>query len=108
MSTLKEIMHLNENFEKMVSVAPNCRYDEGQALQAHYIDCVRQWLKLNKDKNATQLLRLLVPKKKICAWCGSATDEKMSANRNPVCSRCFTKSMFEEPKIVRENKSKVK
>lgn len=42
-------MDYNENFERQVKVAPNCRFDEGQALQEHYRDCVKQWLEAQKS-----------------------------------------------------------
>jgi hypothetical protein len=49
MTTLEEVMNYNENFHKQVKVAPNCRFDEGQALQEHYRDCVKQWLEQIRD-----------------------------------------------------------
>jgi hypothetical protein len=56
MTTLKQIMDLNENFELMVKSAPNCPWDEGQKLQEWFLNCIEQWLtqerqELNGDCN---------------------------------------------------------
>lgn len=44
MKTLKQVMDSNENFETMVKVAPNLRWDEAQKLEEWLLNCAKEWL----------------------------------------------------------------
>ena len=50
MKTLKQVMETNENFRAMVKVAPNLRFDEGQALDKWFLNCVKEWLTTKRSE----------------------------------------------------------
>jgi hypothetical protein len=66
MNTLKQVMDSNENFETMVKVAPNTRWDEGQKLQGWFLNCAIEWLTQKRQPSANKT-ESIIPRSK--DWC---------------------------------------